>query len=275
MADPFVQASPAFVAELRAAMARARAAWPGVLLSDEAFVEGLGARVKDASLEALHALHVEDVYLAFACAAGDAHAVAELDRVFVPEIRSTLSRMGLAPSVRDETLQVMREELFVGARPAIANYTGRGQLRRWLRAVAARTGLRVARQGAGHAELHESTPDLGREDMEITFLKRKYGGTFREAFTEALGNMEAKERLLLKQRFRHHLSIEDLGALHGVHASTVSRWVSDARLRLVTATRERMMERLKIGRAEVSSILRLIQSELEVTLSTGVADGVA
>jgi hypothetical protein len=44
--------------------------------------------------------------------------------------------------------------------------------------------------------------------------------------------------------------------------------VSDARERLVTATRERMMSRLNVGRAEAESILRLIQSQLDVTLST-------
>jgi RNA polymerase sigma-70 factor (ECF subfamily) len=62
--------------------------------------------------------------------------------------------------------------------------------------------------------------------------------------------------------------VTELGVLHGVHASTISRWVTDARSRLVAGTRSAMMRRLRLGGPEVSSILRLIHSEIDISLST-------
>ena len=259
---------PELDAELARAWERVTQAWPSVRVDEAVFGREVAARVPAGRdpVEALPAMRLEDLYLAVACAAGNAAALAAFEERYGAEVRATLARMGLS-AVADETAQVMREELFVGPPPRIETYAGRGDLRRWVRAVAGRTGLRVARQAGGGVELRESVTAAAQDDLEIDFLKRTYGPAFREAFREALEAMPAKDRLLLKQRFRHHLTIEELGGIYGTHASTVSRWVTDARGRLVGATRDAMMRRLHVGRAEVSSILRLIESELEISLS--------
>ncbi len=267
------QPDPALDAELASALGRARAAWPDVSISDEAFAAELAARIpaEEQPLDALRAMRVEDVYLAVACAAGDAAAIAEVERRYVPELHRALGGMGLS-AVSEEAVQAMREELFVGAPgtpPRIANYSGRGDLRHWLRVVAGRMGLRLAAaKPRAEMPLQDSGAIAASADVEIDYLKRTYGEAFRPAFREALESLTSRERLLLKQRFSHHLSLDEVAAMNGVHASTVSRWVADAREKLVTATRERMMTRLNVGRAEAESILRLIQSQLDVTLSS-------
>jgi RNA polymerase sigma-70 factor (ECF subfamily) len=145
-------------------------------------------------------------------------------------------------------------------------YSAHGALRGWLRAVSGRTGLRVLRKSGRGDEVGDSFA-APTDDPELEYLKREYAGPFEEAYREALGALTPPDRLLLKQRFRHGLSLDDLRLLYGVHASTMSRRVADARERLVSATRDGMMRRLKVSRAEVSSILRLIQSEIEISLS--------
>jgi RNA polymerase sigma-70 factor, ECF subfamily len=150
----------------------------------------------------------------------------------------------------------------------IASYGGRGALRQWLRAVASRTGLRLRPDPKRNVSLADDFAGAGADDLELDYLKRTYGPAFQESFREALEAMPQKTRLLLKQRFRHQLSIADLGALHGVHEATISRWVTTARAELVAATREAMMRRLRIGRGDVSSILRLIESRIDITLSS-------
>jgi RNA polymerase sigma-70 factor (ECF subfamily) len=259
---------------LAQALARARTACPGIGLDEATFAAEVGKRVPPdkGPLEALGEMHVGDIYLAVACAAGDGAALAELERRHGQEMRSTVTRMGFSASVADETLQVMRSELFVPAQgkpPRVLNYAGASELRSWLRAVAARTGLRVGR-GAGPktSELHEAVTKAADDDVEMEYLKRTYGELFQEVFVEALAAMAAGDRLLLKQRYRHEMSIEDLGSLYGVHASTISRRVTDTRERLLISIRDGMMRRLKVGRAEVSSILRLIQSRLDLSLSS-------
>jgi RNA polymerase sigma-70 factor, ECF subfamily len=258
---------------LAAHLAAARAAWPTVALDDARFGDHLAGLVtgEPAPVAALARLNLPDLYLALACAAGLAEALAVLERDHFRELRPTLSRMGLAPSAIDETLQVMRHELLAprpDAAPRILGYAGRGQLRGWLRSVAARTGLRTLRRPHGEIELDERTHAPTAGDLELAYMKKQYGEVFQRAFKLALAAQSAEDRLLLKQRFQHRLTVEELGALHDVNAGTISRWVAAARERLVKATRAEMMRDLGVGRADVESILRMIQSELEITLSS-------
>lgn len=247
------------------AIARARAAWPDVQVDEAKFRAHLATLGGDAELD------VPELYLAFACAAGDAAALAALDRTYFASLRGPLAKLGLDKGSIDETLQVMREELLAprsAAPPRILNYGGRGKLAGWLRSVAARTGLRVAKKTPRADELDERTPSPIAGDLELDYMKKTYGAAFQRAFATALAELPAEDRLLLKQRFRHHMTVEELGALHSVHAGTISRWVAAARDRLVAATRTAMMRELGIGGGDVESILRMIQSEIEITLST-------
>jgi RNA polymerase sigma-70 factor, ECF subfamily len=250
----------------------ARAAWPEIHVSVDRLGGHLAALVRDEAdpVAALARLHAADVYLTIACADGDAAALAAIERDFLPGVRSPLSRMGLTASQIDETLQVMRSELFVSrpaAPPRILNYSGRGRLGGWLRAVAARTGLRAVahpeRQDAFDEDLHGGAAS---DDLELSYMKRTYSDAFQRAFRTALGGLDEEARLLLKQRYRHAMTVEELGSLHGVHAGTISRWVAAARERLVARTRDQMIADLGVKREDVSSILRMIYSELEISL---------
>ena len=264
---------PELEVALATAFEAAHTAWPGLAIADAAFGAHLARLVHDddAPAAALGQLAIADVYLSLACAGGDPAALAILDRDYFAELRPTLSRLGLAPGAIDEALQIMREELLTAraeAPPRILGYGGRGQLRGWLRSVAARTGLRGQRQPQRHETLDGEVHATAGADLELGFLKRTYGEAFREAFRTAVAELPADDRVLLKQRFRHQLTVEELGAMHGVHAGTISRWVAAARDRLVAGTRKAMMKQLGVDRDDVSSILRLIQSELEISLST-------
>jgi RNA polymerase sigma-70 factor (ECF subfamily) len=108
----------------------------------------------------------------------------------------------------------------------------------------------------------------GTDDVEIEYLKRTYGSAFESAFREALASLSVPDRLLLKQRFQLGMTVAELGELHGVHASTVSRRVTEARERLAAATRQKMMDRLGLGAKEMSSVLRLIQSQIDISLTS-------
>jgi len=220
----------------------------------------------------------DDVAFAAALARGDADALARFDREHAPALRPALARIGLGDAGIAEALQLVRTEQFApradGA-PRIAGYSGRGPLLAWLRSVAVRTGLRLRRAGARYEPLtdiaagaHDSTPGSLVDDAELAYMKKTYGEAFQRAFRTALAGLSAKDRLLLKQRFRHHLGVEDLGRIHGVNAGTISRWVAAARDALAKGTREAMMAELGVAKDDVSSILRLIESQIEVTLST-------
>jgi RNA polymerase sigma-70 factor, ECF subfamily len=265
-------------AALSATWTAARAAWPGVDVSAARWGEALAKRLPADGdpAAAVRALSAGDLYLALACAAGDAAALAHFERAYVPALRATLLRMRLSASAAEEALQVVRDELFVarpGHEPRIDGYVGRGALRHWLRAVTSRTALRLRPNPARNVELSESIGGTAIDDLELGYLKRTYGAAFKDCFQEAVSALAAKDRVLLKQRFQEGLGIDRLGALYGVHESTVSRWVTAARARLVVGTRQAMMRRLKLGRGEVSSVMRLIESQVDITLSSLPAKG--
>lgn len=247
--------------DIDAAIAAARATWPDIHVDTARFAAHLGDEIAERD--------IADLYLAFACAAGDAAALAALDRSYLANLRGPLGKIGLRDGAIDEVLQLVREELLVVAddRPArILSYSGRGTLHGWLRSVAVRTGLRSIRKSPAHDALEPHHGTIS-EDPELAFMKKTYGDAFHRAFTTALGELAAKDRLLLKQRYRFAMGVEELAAHYGVHAGTISRWVQAARDALATLTRTAMMTELGIGAADVSSILRLIHSQLEITLS--------
>jgi RNA polymerase sigma-70 factor (ECF subfamily) len=263
-------------AELRSTLAdvrgRAHKAWPDVTVDDLRFARELARRIPNGSapVPALQALPVEDCYLAVACTFGDRAALAHFEREHLARVRPALGRLGLTASEQDETLQALREELLVtrgGELPRIHGYLGRGNLRGWVRAVAVRMGMRLARRTVGEVELHESAV-VERRDPELEHLKRAYRGVFQEALTAALAEMSTEDRLLLKRRFGHGLSCDELGALYGMHKSTAARKVTELRGRLLDATRLAVATQLNLGRAEFSTLLRLVRSELHLALSS-------
>jgi RNA polymerase sigma-70 factor (ECF subfamily) len=252
---------------------KARSAWPALDVDAEVLRRALVARLEGAGdpLTSLAGLNGDEIYLALACAAGDRAALGVFESTYLPSIGDALRRMGFAPAVVDEALQRTRTRLLVasaGRAPRILDFGGRGRLLRWLRVVASRVAYTVARPVHAHVPLEESLPADESGDIELAFLKKTYGATFRSAFREALATLPVADRLLLKQKLTQNLTVVELGRLYGVHGSNVSRRVTDARRRLVEETRAAMMRRLQLDAPALSSVLRLIHSEVEISLST-------
>jgi RNA polymerase sigma-70 factor (ECF subfamily) len=235
----------------------------------EVDAEGFAAHVR--ALEAKadgQGLNLDEVRLAFAAAHGHARALAILDAEYLKPLAGALRKAGLSPELADEALQTTRHELLVGDAPKILNYGGYGSLAGWLRSVVTRTGLRLKKREKPTTEYSESTGATPDGDLELAFMKKTYGDAFRRAFPAALASLELAERLLLKQRYSHHLGVVELGTLHGVNPGTISRRVDAARTRLVAAIRAAMIAELNLAGDEVSSILGMIESQVDVTFST-------
>jgi RNA polymerase sigma-70 factor (ECF subfamily) len=104
------------------------------------------------------------------------------------------------------------------------------------------------------------------DDPELAYMKAAYRATFKEVFQEALDSLLPRERLLLKQQLVDGLSIDELGALNQVHRATAARWVAGAREKLLGRTRRTFMMRARISSDECESIMRLVRSQLDVSL---------
>jgi RNA polymerase sigma-70 factor (ECF subfamily) len=254
-------------------VAAARAAWPGIDLPNQVVASYLTERIPDGvdAERALAGMHTSDLYLACGCVLGDATAVSAFERHCLSIIDRTLPRQGFGDDVIAEVKQRMRLMLLVAddGPPGIADFEGRGELRRWVSVMAMREALGMARQRRRHAELDSDMLDespLASDDAELAYLKRVYRHEFRIAFGEALQKLSDKDRLLLKQQFLDRLEVNEIARLHRVHRATLARWLDRARAAVLSNTRASLMRRLEVPPAELDSIVRLINSQLEVTL---------
>jgi RNA polymerase sigma-70 factor (ECF subfamily) len=204
--------------------------------------------------------------------------VVTFDQRFMTEVEMALNRMRMSAATLDEIKQLVRQRLFVaadGATPRIAEYSGRSGLRRWVRSVAVRTGLNFLRQGRRELLVEDDRVLDGvaaTEDPEIAYMKEKYRREFREAFLGALDRLQPRQQGLLRYHYVDGLNIDEIGTIYRVHRVTAYRWLEKARDDLVRTTGELLQAKLRVGDTEFDSILRMIRSQLHVSLQRYLQD---
>lgn len=252
----------------------ARRRWPELSASPAAFGQFLAARVDpgDDPQDALARLRGDDLYLACACLEGDPRALQALDASCIAPVADKLRRAGLPAEVVADARQKAAEILLVpGERsgPRLATYSGRGDLIGWLYVVIAREARRLAQREARYAP--PDSVDIADEtvgaDPELTHLKATYHEAFRAAFHAAMDELDERERNLLRQHLLDGLSIDRIAALHQVHRATAARQLARVREKLAERTRARMMGQLGVGEADSDGILRLIRSQLDLSIT--------
>jgi RNA polymerase sigma-70 factor (ECF subfamily) len=263
----------ALYAALTNALAIASAAWPTVRVDGTAWVRSLAElapRPVDPR-KPLGEMLVADHYLAFACAAADTAAIAECDAVLVREAGFAAEGTKMHASVRDEATQIVRANLLAprdGKPAAIGDYAGRGALRSWLRVCVSRELVRLAKaqQRAEPLEDHLVADAGYGDDPALEELKAKYRAELADAFRTALGELPARERTLLRYQLMDGLTVDEIGAIFRVHRATAARWIAKIRDDLVTRTRALMAQALGVDTGEAASIVRLVQSQLDVSV---------
>jgi RNA polymerase sigma-70 factor (ECF subfamily) len=253
-------------------------AWPVLAAAaarrdPDGFLEHLGARApKDGTPEALRQVCLVDLYLAWACIAELPGALSQfLDR-HGGDIRGTLQQMRLDRASLEEAEQRVRQKLFVaeeGMAPKLALYTGQGDLRSWLRVLVAREGISLIRRTQREVPLEEHAEVSAlptQEDPELGHLRTLYRAEFKGSFEEALAALAPRDRNVLRYRLLDRLSIDEVGAIYQVHRATVARWEERIRRELAESTRAALRRRLRVGANELESLIRLADSQLDVSI---------
>jgi RNA polymerase sigma-70 factor (ECF subfamily) len=254
--------------EIDRALAAARAAWPNIEVDRARFAREIAARLEGAAIDALH---TSDLYLAIACADGDAAALAAFEETLGPEITRSLGKLSLRGPDAAELHQKLRHKLFVAAEGAagrIATYSARGPLRAWLRALVVHEALSEHRRRG--REDHETDSVIGDlaadDDPELAQIRARYAAPFREAFGAALGGLSPRDRNVLRLVYGEGLTVEQVALMYGVHRVSVSRWLQQTRASLLEGTRALLRDRLKLDDAELASLTRLCLSQIDVSL---------
>lgn len=217
--------------------------------------------------------HAEDLALAAACARGDAAAIDRFDRLLRQVGTAAVRGLRGSDSDRDDVLQDVRAKLLVGTGdrgPLIADYAGRGDLARWLKASVVRAYLNRVRGVRRETVLDDEVvfdrlmaPEI---EPELAYLKARYSAEIKTAVAEALAELPDATKVLLRHRFVDELTVDEIAALHRVHRGTVHRWLADARDRLRERVEALLRTRLGLATAELDSVLRAVASQLDVSL---------
>lgn len=255
--------------ELAAVCARAAAAYPELAVDAEAIVALMARRGQRAADEDGAA----ELALACACSRGEARALSMLERRYLDVVPAALAPMRLGADAVDEVTQRVREKLLVaegGERPRLERYAGDGKLRSLVHVMAVRTALdrlrRQRREQPVAGEMLDAMPETAA-DPELAFLQRTYRAAFKTAFEGALADLDERERNLLRLHLLGGITLERLAGIYGVHRATVVRWLARAREHALAGTRRRMGASLGVAEGELDSIMALIASRLDASIS--------
>jgi RNA polymerase sigma-70 factor (ECF subfamily) len=263
-------------AALQSRWREARAAWPAFTVSSEPWLVAIAAAVADAAapLDRIPELHAVDLYLARACVTGDAAALAAFESVCREAVHGSLRAMGLTDDVIADVAQDVRAKLLVGPTPRIATYTGRASLRTWTRTVATREAvsrLRKKRPLQVDDEVLAALPAV-EDGPDAQHFRARYRDELKAAFEEAMASLTIQQRNVLRHHYVDTLSIDEIGVLYGAHRTTAFRWLEAARAALAKRTRNAFQRRIDATPSEMRSIVRLLESNVELSLQRVLGD---
>jgi RNA polymerase sigma-70 factor, ECF subfamily len=204
-------------------------------------------------------LQADDLCLIIACECGDEKAWSDLVERFSATVRSAARSASANEDAAEDLAQSIWAELYglrarKDGKPAskLAYYSGRGSLAGWLRAVVAQLAVDTFRKQSKLVQTEEDT-DLDRlaRDAQITdgravisgvptpeeSISNRFAQTdLQQALNNAVQELGAEDRLLVKLYYFDNLRLREAGVVLGVHEATASRRLS----RIQTDLRKRV-----------------------------------
>lgn len=255
-------------------LAAARARWPELAIEPARFAAELERRLgAPLTVELLDSIRADEVYLAIACGDGIPAAVAHVESACAREVDIASKKLRGTPDQADELRGHLRQLLFTtepGRASALATFSGRGDLRGYLRVIASRELIRMINRGRKEMPLDDEAvlDGLGiSTDPEISVMRRRYGAEVDSALRAALASLDERSRALLRYAMVDGWSSEKIGVFYGVHRGSVARWLQAVREDLGDRIRSELATRLKLPVDEVTSVVRLVQSRIEISFA--------
>lgn len=263
-----IRADPAALEEhLAKALERARAPWSTVPLFAERFVAHIAERLPDNDRglpieQIFESLHLEDLYLACACAAKLPVAIDLFERDVLSKIPGILRQRQFAPHVTEDVGQRLREMLLLQGH--IATYGGTGKLATWVEVIAKRMANKAVRshkpETPGLSKILPRLADTG--DPEKDLIKKDLLAKLEAAVRLALAALSTEQREMLKFHYRDRLSEAELAKIFSTSQPTISRRLKATREAILQETERLLETRIGLRKEDFQSFLAEIRSRL-------------
>ncbi|HEY4178116.1 MAG TPA: hypothetical protein VGM90_14815 [Kofleriaceae bacterium] len=248
---------------------RGRAACAELDVSRETFAKFAGDRAETwaGTLE-----RAADLYVACACATGAPNAAESFLERYAAHIATYLGRLGSDRDLVDEVRQVVLVRCLLGdgdKLPAITSYSGRGSLEGWVRATAVREALALRRDRGRHVDLDESPAETASaEDHELPFMVGHYREPVLRAFSTAVAALPREHRTLLRLHYVYAVTTADLAQMFRVSRATLVRRITEARDGLFALLQSALFGQAGVPPEDCESVLRLVKSQVDLSLSS-------
>lgn len=216
----------------------------------------------------LSSLHLEDLALACACAAGHEPAWEHFVRELRPSLYRAADALEPGGGARD-LADSMYGDLYGlaesgGERQSLFRYYhGRSSLATWLRAVLAQRHVDRLRSG----RRLESLPD---EDVVAAPLAAStlpdpdeghYLKLIRLALARTVGDLDARDRLRLRCYYAEELTLAETGRLLREHEATVSRHLARTRRAIREQVERQLRDEVGLNAIQVSRCFELVAAD--------------
>jgi RNA polymerase sigma-70 factor, ECF subfamily len=240
-------------------------------LSVSAFLRHL-ARHTEGDVSVVANVRASDLWLAYRCSIGDAQALTVFHARYDDDIRRALKGVRVVGMDVDDLAQELARRMFVGALPKIAEYSGRGDLRAWVRIVATRLSLDLVRIKKNTADTPTDDSKFGtlavaaKSQPDEAYFRRVYRKEVAQAIEQAAKSLDSEERNALREHYARGLSVDQIAAIHGIHRATAARRVQKARESLISAVKRILDETHGLRGRDLASVMGLVRSQLHLTM---------
>jgi RNA polymerase sigma-70 factor (ECF subfamily) len=253
------------------ALSTARQAWPHLELARPDFLAYLAAR--EIALSERPKEIIEDLYLASACHLNIAGALRAFRERYFQIVKLSVKSFDDSDNFAEEVYQRLSETLFVGqggGTGKISRYSGDGALAGFVSTTARRIALRLSASAArfqGEEALMQQFSEI--REQETTILKMQHREIFNRALSIALRQLPRRERLILRMNLIERVSTTRIAAMYKVSQPTVSRWIQRTAQTIFATVKDLVCDELAIDTRELDSLLLLVRSQIEITISQG------
>ena len=208
-------------------------------------------------------LHLEDLALACACAAGDEPAWEHFIREHRPTLYRAADALDPGGGAR-ELADSIYGELF--ERSLFRYFHGRSSLATWLRAVLAQRHIDRLRVGRKLEPLPESAgadfPEPVGADLKVgPYEEDRCRELIQDALTRAISELPPRERLRLACYYAQELTLAETGKLLGEHEATCSRHLTRTRKALRGTIEGYLKRERSLSAAEIADCFASVSQD--------------